>query len=147
MTIAPERPVGLRHGRDLVEPELFDRLTAFLVSEYEIDTATAPAVMDQGLAFLYTVGATGKGDVMAPSRQVDPAWHTFMLHSGEYTEWCDKHFGRYLHHAPNSKTRTVGLMYDVTDWIREQGFEVDGTLWGTAADCNEPACCGDGGCC
>ncbi|MFB6830515.1 hypothetical protein [Streptomyces hydrogenans] len=147
MTIAPEAPTALRHGKDLVDPELFDKLCGFLVEEYNVDAATAPAVMDQGLAFLYTMGVTGKGDIMAPSTHVDPAWHTFMLHSGPYTDWCNKHFGRYLHHAPNSKTRTVGLMYNVTDWIREQEFEVIPALWGQAAECNESACCGDGGCC
>lgn len=41
------------------------------------------------------MGTTGKGEVMAPSRDVGPAWHTFMLHSQEYAEWCDAHFGRF----------------------------------------------------
>ncbi|MFC8505648.1 glycine-rich domain-containing protein [Streptomyces sp. NPDC057411] len=139
--------VEVRHGRDLVQPELFQRLAAFCADEYRMELPTAEAVMDQGLAFLWTMGSSGKGDVMAPSRQVDPAWHTFMLHSQEYADWCEERFGRFLHHAPNSKTRTLGLMHDVTDLIREAGFEVDKQLWGTAADCNEPACCGDGPCC
>ncbi|BAU84117.1 hypothetical protein SLA_3203 [Streptomyces laurentii] len=137
----------VRHGRDLVEPPLFQRLAAFCAAEYEMEPPLAEAVMDQGLAFLWTMGSTGKGDVMAPSRQVDPAWHTFMLHSQEYAEWCEAHFGRFLHHAPNSKIRSLGLMLDVTELIRQAGFAVDKTLWGTAAECNEPACCGDGPCC
>ncbi|MEU3077760.1 glycine-rich domain-containing protein [Streptomyces laurentii] len=137
----------VRHGRDLVEPPLFQRLAAFCAAEYEMEPPLAEAVMDQGLAFLWTMGSTGKGDVMAPSRQVDPAWHTFMLHSQEYAEWCEAHFGRFLHHAPNSKIRSPGLMLDVTELIRQAGFAVDKKLWGTAAECNEPACCGDGPCC
>jgi len=147
MTVAPEKPVALRRGRDLVSPELFDRLTAFCAEEYALDPETARRVMNEGLAFLWTMGTAGKGDVMAPSRDVDPAWHAFMLHSQEYAEWCEEHFGRFLHHAPNSKTRTGGLMLDVMDRIREAGFEVDPSLWGFAAECNEPACCGDGPCC
>ncbi|MFG2713745.1 Scr1 family TA system antitoxin-like transcriptional regulator [Streptomyces goshikiensis] len=31
--------------------------------------------------------------------------------------------------------------------LKAAGFEVDDRLWGTAADCNQPACCGDGPCC
>ena len=56
-------------------------------------------------------------------------------------------FGYFLHHRPNSKTRTRGLMTNTVDKISAQGFEVDDRLWGTAADCNAPTCCGDGPCC
>ncbi|MFF9194942.1 glycine-rich domain-containing protein [Streptomyces sp. NPDC014779] len=147
MTVAPERPVALRRGQDLVAPELFDRLAAFCAEEYGLDPATAVRVMNEGLAFLWTMGTTGKGAVMAPSRDVDPAWHTFMLHSQEYAAWCEEHFGRFLHHAPNSKTRSGGLMLDVMELMHGAGFAVDRSLWGFTADCNEPACCGDGPCC
>lgn len=147
MTVALEKPVARRQGRDLVSPELFDRLVAFCAEEYELDADKAGRIMNEALAFLCTMGTTGKGDVMAPSRDVDPAWHAFILHSREYAEWCEEQFGRFLHHAPNSKTRTTGLMLDVMDLIRGAGFEVDRSLWGFAADCNAPACCGDGPCC
>ncbi|MFE4590182.1 glycine-rich domain-containing protein [Streptomyces laurentii] len=147
MTIAPERSVALRVGRDLVPPELFDKLAAFCADEYGLDAEMSARVMNEALAFLWTMGTTGKGDVLAPSKAVDPAWHTFMLHTQEYTTWCEEHFGRYLHHAPNSKTRTLGLMSDVMAAITEAGFAVDRSLWGFAAECNEPACCSDGPCC
>ncbi|MFD4374069.1 glycine-rich domain-containing protein [Streptomyces sp. NPDC058486] len=130
-----------------MSPELFDCLTAFCADEYRLDAETARRITDEALAFLYVAGTTGQDHVMAPSKAVDPAWHAFMLHSQEYSAWCQEHFGRYLHHAPNSKTRTVGLMYAVTDAIRDAGFTVDPSLWGLAADCNEPACCSDGPCC
>ncbi|MCX5377791.1 hypothetical protein [Streptomyces sp. NBC_00091] len=55
--------------------------------------------------------------------------------------------GEFVHHAPNSKIRTRPLMVSVEDRIAAAGFEVDKSLWGTAADCNQPACCSDGGCC
>ncbi|MFF1401763.1 hypothetical protein [Streptomyces sp. NPDC058294] len=95
----------------------------------------------------YTMGVTQSGDTMAPSATVDPGWHTFMVHTEEYAFWCQEQFGYFLHHRPNSKTRTSGLMTHTVDKIRAQGFEVDDRLWGTAADCNPPACCGDGPCC
>ena len=37
-----------------------------------------------------------------PSRVVDDAWHEFILMTRAYTEFCDKAFGKYLHHTPNS---------------------------------------------
>ncbi|MEV0471027.1 hypothetical protein [Streptomyces prunicolor] len=148
MTVAPERPVvALRHGRELVPPELFERLTDFCAEEYGLERCVAERVQDQALALVWTMGKTGKGDTMAPSELVDPGWHTFVLHTPEYAEWCAKEFGYFVHHAPNSKTRTHGLMVSVTEEIRAQGFEVDERLWHRAADCNAPTCCGDGPCC
>lgn len=35
-----------------------------------------------------------------PSKVVDDAWHEFILMSREYTRFCDRAFGRYLHHTP-----------------------------------------------
>ncbi|MCD6074767.1 MAG: hypothetical protein K0Q70_1650 [Rhodospirillales bacterium] len=35
-----------------------------------------------------------------PSRIVDEAWHTFILFTRDYTEFCGRAFGAYLHHAP-----------------------------------------------
>lgn len=132
-------------GRRLVDADLFDRLAAFCADEYGLEPCVAERVMDQGLAFLDVMGRTGEG--LSPSRQVDPAWHTFMLHSAEYTAWCHERYGRYLHHAPNSRYRDPSTMVDVVAKIRAAGYAVDEGLWGTKAECNEPACCGDGPCC
>lgn len=56
-------------------------------------------------------------------------------------------YGRYIHHAPNSRYRDKAAMVDVVGKIRAAGYAVDESLRGTKADCNEPACCGDGPCC
>ncbi|MFB9587925.1 hypothetical protein [Streptomyces racemochromogenes] len=106
----------------------------------------ADRVMDQAIAFVYVLGSEKAYD-LAPSQQVDPGWHTFMLHSQEYTDWCQARFGFFVHHAPNSKVRTRPLMVFTADRIKAAGFAVDTSLWGTAADCNQSACCGDGPCC
>jgi hypothetical protein len=31
---------------------------------------------------------------------IDEMWHTFMLHSIAYTDFCEKYFGFYIHHTP-----------------------------------------------
>ncbi|MFF3552524.1 hypothetical protein ACFYXL_03785 [Streptomyces tsukubensis] len=111
-----------------------------------MERVVADAVMDQAIAFVYVVGSKQAYE-LAPSRLVDPGWHAFMLHTQEYADWCQKRFGFFIHHAPNSKVRTLSLMSSVTSRIRAAGFEVDERLWGTAAECNPPACCGDGPCC
>ncbi|WP_328549675.1 hypothetical protein [Streptomyces sp. NBC_00366] len=145
MTVAPERPVALRHGRELVSPELFERLADFCAEEYGYEKSMAERIMSEALAFLDVMGQTGEG--MSPSKTVDPGWHTFMLHTEDYEKWCLERYGRFIHHAPKSRYRDRITMVDVVGKIRAHGFEVNESLWGTKADCNEPTCCSDGPCC
>lgn len=37
-----------------------------------------------------------------PPRDVDLAWHHFILHTNDYLVFCQKHFGRFIHHAPDA---------------------------------------------
>ncbi len=37
-----------------------------------------------------------------PSKIVDIAWHEFILRTREYTTFCHRAFGAYLHHSPDS---------------------------------------------
>lgn len=136
-----------RTGRSLVTNIDFAMLAAFCADEYGLERAVADRVVDQALALVFVMGSTGEGASMTPSQQVDPGWHTLILHTDWYANWCQEQFGYFLHHQPNSKTRTGGLMTSVVNKIRAAGFEVDDELWGTAAECNAPACCGDGPCC
>ncbi|MFE3604166.1 glycine-rich domain-containing protein [Streptomyces goshikiensis] len=105
-----ETPVTLRHGHDLVGHELFGRLSAFCAEEYGLEREMAECVMDQALALLWVMGTTRTGDVMAPSVAVDPGWHTFMLHSQEYADWCQREFGR-LQSAGLLRRRPVLLTF------------------------------------
>lgn len=136
-----------RTGRSLVTGTEFETLAAFCADEYGLERCVADRVLDQALALVYVMGTTRSGTAMAPSQLVDPGWHTLILHTDWYANWCQEQFGYFLHHQPNSKTRTRGLMTDVVQRIRAAGFGVDERLWGTAADCNPPTCCGDGPCC
>jgi hypothetical protein len=41
-----------------------------------------------------------RGPLGMPSRAVDDAWHAFILTTRDYTAFCARAFGRYLHHTP-----------------------------------------------
>jgi hypothetical protein len=34
-------------------------------------------------------------------KEIDDMWHTFILFTREYAEFCQCYFGRFMHHAPN----------------------------------------------
>ncbi|GHB40535.1 hypothetical protein GCM10010347_07700 [Streptomyces cirratus] len=143
MTTMLESPVALRRGRDLVSPELFEKVSEFCSEEYGHELSAARRIVDQALAFLKVMGDTRAFD-MSPSDAVDPGWHSFVLHTQAYAAWCDEQFGFFLGHEPKATVRTRPLIGSVVDRVKEAGFYVDDRLWGAAKECNPPACCGDG---
>lgn len=34
-------------------------------------------------------------------REIDDMWHTFLLFTHEYTDFCKKYFKQFIHHVPN----------------------------------------------
>lgn len=49
------------------------------------------------LMALYVLGHRG---ITVPCEEVDEVWHTFILFTMEYTEFCRQVAGSYLHHLP-----------------------------------------------
>lgn len=41
------------------------------------------------------------GDV--PSKATDEIWHGMILYTQKYFSWCEKHFGRVIHHHPKDE--------------------------------------------
>ena len=49
--------------------------------------------------FLGYLNAQGKY-VSMPSQAADDLWHEFILYTRDYSAFCDKAFGGYMHHTP-----------------------------------------------
>ncbi|HLJ31969.1 MAG TPA: hypothetical protein VKU36_06020 [Candidatus Babeliales bacterium] len=49
---------------------------------------------------------TKKGDLGTGmySTDVDNLWHSFILFTKEYADFCDKYIGFFIHHAPETET-------------------------------------------
>ncbi|MEV8612738.1 hypothetical protein AB0383_33240 [Amycolatopsis sp. NPDC051373] len=106
----------------------------------------AARIMDQALAFLGACARTSAS--LAPSDTVDVGWHTFILYTHEYAEFCDRIAGSFIHHVPNDDEDADGsgiplreMMDRTTSAIRSAGFAVDRDLWfnssGKCAKCSQ----------
>ena len=76
---------------------------AFLVSREhpDLDEKTVNDRIDALLQWLATIPvarAQRKGLQMVES--IDVVWHAFILHTKEYGAFCQKFFGRFIHHMP-----------------------------------------------
>jgi hypothetical protein len=89
-------------------PALRTKLTAELGSAHAADVALA------GLRGWYLACLHADNRLIGmPSKAVDEAWHEMILMTREYTLFCDRGFGRYLHHTPDSVMTGVS-MDDIT---------------------------------
>lgn len=70
-----------------------------LVKKDGYSSDEASAIFDDVKRFLYLAGTTTQP--IAPTKRIDDGWHTFILHTLDYTKFCDQFFGRYIHHLPN----------------------------------------------
>ncbi|MBN6038708.1 hypothetical protein [Amycolatopsis sp. 195334CR] len=130
-------------GRVLVPATLFDRLASRIVAEEQLSRDLAERIVEQALAFLAAC-ARNTGAPLGPSELVDIGWHTFILHTRDYADFCDRIAGRFLHHVPTEdgdpaatgEAAHTTLMRAVAA-IERAGYAVDPELWPAAGGkCN-----------
>jgi hypothetical protein len=88
-------------------PALRAKLREKLDNEYQVERA-----LDGLRAWYLACLDAGKESLGMPSRAVDIAWHEMILMTRTYHEFCERAFGHYLHHTPDSLMREsmdVGL--------------------------------------
>ena len=40
-------------------------------------------------------------------KEIDDMWHTFLLFTKDYADFCEKYIGKYFHHSPNNNTEEI----------------------------------------
>lgn len=117
-----------RTGRTLVKPILFDKLATRITKDHpELDQPMAERITEQALAFLATAATATQP--IGPSNLVDIGWHTFLLHTRDYTAFCDRIAGRYIHHEPETGSETGVPLTTTVKAMRAAGFRIDPDLW------------------
>ncbi|MFD2418187.1 glycine-rich domain-containing protein [Amycolatopsis pigmentata] len=129
-------------GRSLIPQDLFERLVSRIVTDDGKTYDLAARIMDQALAFLGTCARYHRAH-LTPSELVDVGWHTFILYTREYKDFCQRIGGRFLHHvradgepAASGETARAKLAQTV-EAIMDAGFAVDQDLWPVNANCSQ----------
>ncbi|MCG8917511.1 hypothetical protein L6E12_17140 [Actinokineospora sp. PR83] len=138
-------------GRSLIDAGLFDRLVRRIGAEEEMDRSLAERVVDQALAFLAAC-AVNTADPLAPSELVDVGWHTFILHTRDYAQFCHRIAGRFIHHVPTSEydrnadgDNARATLVRTVEAIERTGLALDEDLWSTSGSkCQKCSGCHNG---
>lgn len=106
------------------------------------------------LIFLYLCGTSD--NTFTPSEVIDEMWHTFLLSTKDYDDFCQDYFGKKIHHSPDAIISEASKEKNQQQYINlyikaEKTFGVlDPTTFPNPAvlavsDCNGD--CGSGGSC
>ncbi len=91
-------PAGLRFKLNQAYPELSGEQTELVLAGLR--------------AWFLLIAENPNTKFGMPSKAVDTAWHEFILMTHNYSAFCDKAFGKFLHHVPhdgNAKAEADGL--------------------------------------
>ena len=80
----------------------------------------------------------------SPSNQLDEMWHHFILHTRDYRQFCEKFFGRFIHHNPTETPSTANrsLMLETASQI----FGYDPEIWPKVGKTDCSSSCNDSYC-
>lgn len=124
---------------EMINAELFERLVTRLVEDEQVDRSHAERVMRQALVFLKAC-ANNRNILLSPTKAVDVGWHTFILHTADYAELCDRIAGEFIHHNPicTGDIRSGAALARTLEALDATGYRVDMELWtvGDAANCS-----------
>lgn len=74
-------------------------------NEYEIEVEIAKEYFIEVKKFLYLCANTT--DRLAPSAEIDKIWHTFILFTKDYRQYCMHFLGKFIDHVPEVKKETT----------------------------------------
>ncbi|GAA2302292.1 hypothetical protein GCM10010402_71590 [Actinomadura luteofluorescens] len=143
MSITAEQAVTAAGSpRELLDGRLFDTLSAYVARRQEVTLAYAERMVEQMLVWLKAV-ADNPQVRLAMDESVDPAWHAFILHSQDYAEFCERMYGRYLHHVPPGLDASMSReeVERTMPALHATGYLVDAEFWVGAKPCCPPNPC------
>lgn len=115
--------------------------------KYEVSEPEARQQFEECKKFLVICGES-PDQAHAPSLVIDEMWHSFVLHTQDYQQFCEKYLGRFIHHRPTERPEREAYLRTLSAY-KERFGEAPIKYWpaAKAADCDSGVCqdyCSDG---
>lgn len=82
----------------------------------------------------------------SPSEKLDEMWHHFVLHTRDYTEFCNKFFGKFIHHVPNEEIAGPEIRVEMIRKAEQLFGQLDPMIWPVAVSAVCTTQCDAGDC-
>lgn len=102
-----------------------------IMEELKVSKAVAEDLFKDLKRFLW-LAAVSSEKHLVPSPVLDEAWHAFVLFTSDYAQFCEKHFGGFLHHAPQrhgEKRLSRGDLQGTIDAMNREFGGVPSPFW------------------
>jgi hypothetical protein len=113
-----------------------------LIKNKEITRIEGEQIEKEFLQFAVLAGLSDTA--VSPSDVADEYWHQFILNTQLYIPWCQRHYGRFIHHCPTPRKDLEPLgIPQRTRQLYQMYFGMQGQLarCGNGHDCfNGPPC-------
>ena len=110
-----------------------------------LDQQQARQLFEDTKRFLFLAGTVpGK---WSPTKAIDEGWHAFLLFTKDYAQFCQRFFGRFIHHEPHrmaNPNRTGSSATKTRDAARTLFGDVLSPNWSptfvNTAECSKSGC-------
>lgn len=101
--ITEEAPVQSMPSKERLS-EIMAYQNSLLIRRYSVnegvDEKIAVRHFQELKKFLVVCSLNTGGQRITPSRKLDEVWHTFILFTKDYREFCNRYFGKMIDHKP-----------------------------------------------
>lgn len=107
--------------------------------DFKVTETEAKERFEETKKFL-VLSATNRTNTYSPSKTVDEMWHSFLLSTKDYFEFC-KQLGCFVHHQPSEKPQPENYAKTLVD-LESMFGELNSTYWSEQnADCDGGSSC------
>jgi hypothetical protein len=138
------------------------RIIEKMMMEYGLSYDDADQLFTDTKRFLYLCHKYP--DAFSPTPRLDDGWHTMILFTRDYAQFCREHFGRFVHHiptVPSDSERNVGVMSKrltelavaefgenlSNNWNQSSGHKAEGRDGNSSGSCCNGGNCSNSGAC
>ena len=89
------------------------------------------------LKFLNLIGTVNRR--LSPSQIIDTVWHEFILFTKQYIQFCEKHWGRVIHHEP-SESASTALYFQTLEEYEELYGKGPEKYWPLISEASDSRC-------
>ena len=125
---------------ELVRSIPLDRQRVRIVAKHGLTDEEAEKWLDEYRKWV-ALRRCFEGAYMVPTAVVDEVWHEHIVDTRRYTDFCERVFGRYLHHEPiidpsenQSKSAKQAFTFTKQMWAKCFGSD---PMRSEMADCSE----------
>ncbi|MBA2652511.1 MAG: hypothetical protein H0U73_09635 [Tatlockia sp.] len=120
--------------------QILEYTNSDILKRYELDYAlnslSPKEAFNELMKFLWLLQKHGAEKALSPENEqldfvcgipeeIDDMWHTFLLFTKEYMEFCTESFGEFIHHAPTSDTERLTIDISQSHFARYLNYVRD----------------------